>query len=157
MLETELIIWDWNGTLLNDVDISVKAMNKILTKYKLPQITTEKYKEIFTFPVKKYYEKAGFDFNKYSFKIIGMEFINIYNETFKQANLQNNAPKVLEYFKSKNIKQIVMSARENNSLQNDIKHYKIDKYFDKIVGISNNYAKGKEDLFSSFFYENKVH
>lgn len=44
------IIWDWNGTLFDDVDICVDNINWLLKKYNLPEITKEKYREIFTFP-----------------------------------------------------------------------------------------------------------
>lgn len=30
MSETETLIWDWNGTLLDDVDANVKVINKML-------------------------------------------------------------------------------------------------------------------------------
>jgi len=48
------IIWDWNGTLLDDVNIVVNVMNSLLERRSLPLIDIEKYKDIFTFPVKKY-------------------------------------------------------------------------------------------------------
>ena len=34
--ETETLIWDWNGTLLDDVDANVKVINKMLLKRDLP-------------------------------------------------------------------------------------------------------------------------
>ena len=33
------IIWDWNGTLLNDTKLAVESMNKILLKRGLPVLT----------------------------------------------------------------------------------------------------------------------
>ena len=48
------IIWDWNGTLLNDVKLCADIMNNLLKTRSLPTITLEKYREIFTFPVKDY-------------------------------------------------------------------------------------------------------
>ena len=64
MLDCKAIIWDYNGTLLNDLSIGVECINRMLTKRELPLLTTESYREVFTFPVKKYYELVGFDFNK---------------------------------------------------------------------------------------------
>ena len=47
-------------------------MNEELIQRNLPQINVEKYKEQFTFPVKKYYENLGFDFEKEDFKTVGL-------------------------------------------------------------------------------------
>jgi phosphoglycolate phosphatase len=38
-LETKKhIIWDWNGTILNDVDLSIRTINKLLTTHNLDLI-----------------------------------------------------------------------------------------------------------------------
>lgn len=154
--DIELIIWDWNGTLLNDVDFCVECMNKVLTKYNYDTITVEKYREIFTFPVKEYYSAVGFNFNVHPFEMVGMEYIYLYNEGLQKAELQPNATKVVNYFREKNIKQVVISAREHDSLQNDIKMTGIYEYFDTVQGISNNYANGKAELFEDYFSKNKI-
>ena len=64
-MKYKYVIWDWNGTLFDDVEISVYTMNKMLEKtgYK-NRIDLDLYKKIFTFPVSEYYQKAGFDFFK---------------------------------------------------------------------------------------------
>jgi len=63
----ETIIWDWNGTLLNDVDICVESINILLSERGHKPLSKSLYREIFTFPVKAYYELAGFDFTNESF------------------------------------------------------------------------------------------
>ena len=55
------IIWDWNGTLLNDAWLFVDIMNGVLSNRKLPLITVDDYRKLFCFPVKDYYKKLGFD------------------------------------------------------------------------------------------------
>lgn len=74
------IIWDWNGTLLDDLWLSIKAINIVLNRYQLPEIHEEKYLEIFTFPVIDYYERLGFDFEKQPFTVVGTEFIEEYTK-----------------------------------------------------------------------------
>ena len=56
------IIWDWNGTLLDDLDLSLESVNILLEERNLPALSVEKYKDIFCFPIVVYYVKAGFDF-----------------------------------------------------------------------------------------------
>ncbi len=50
----KVIIWDWNGTLLNDTDICVSCMNRVLKKRGLELLDVQRYREIFNFPVKIY-------------------------------------------------------------------------------------------------------
>ena len=86
------IIWDWNGTFLNDVDYCRRIINRILVENELPKLSLEKYREIFTFPVQDYYKEAGLDFSKTSFEILGKEFIDEYESKKLTCSLYDNAP-----------------------------------------------------------------
>jgi phosphoglycolate phosphatase len=48
------IIWDWNGTLLDDVDYSVGVMNILLRRRGLPALDRARYHVVFDFPVRDY-------------------------------------------------------------------------------------------------------
>ena len=74
------IIWDWNGTILNDLELCVDVGNNLFRKKNIPTISVEKYKDIFTIPVLKYYEAVGFDFSKESFEVLGKEWMQEYEE-----------------------------------------------------------------------------
>ncbi len=54
------IIWDWNGTLLNDLTLCVDLLNVSLEKRKLPEMTEEKYRKKFLFPIKTLEEQVDF-------------------------------------------------------------------------------------------------
>ena len=43
MKSYQCIIWDWNGTLADDVGASLSATNDILKKRNQPPITLEQY------------------------------------------------------------------------------------------------------------------
>lgn len=138
-----LIIWDWNGTLLNDVDACVNSMNIMLSRRKMNLITTAYYKSIFTFPVQKYYEQIGFNFEDESFEELSVEYINLYKEASQNAPLQNGSMNVLEAFKRLNHKQIILSASEQITLENQVKERDISQYFDSLLGLNNIHAKSK--------------
>ena len=139
------VIWDWNGTLLDDTTICKRIINKLLEQRNLPVLSLQKYKEIFTFPVRDYYIKAGFDFAIEDFEVPADEFIENYNEQVKKAKLHPEVTDTLNYFKSKKIKQFILSAMEQNSLINSIQHFKIHPYFQEIYGINNHYAHSKTE------------
>lgn len=140
------LIWDWNGTLFNDVQLSVDIINNLLKINKLPQITYEKYRDIFTFPVSDYYKLAGFDFNKTSFEILGKMFMEEYENRKYEMNLFNGAKEILEIVRSRGISQSVLSAYKYDTLLEVLEHYCISEYFESVSGLDNIYAGSKEHL-----------
>jgi len=137
------VIWDWNGTLINDVWLVVEIMNKMLKKRNLPKIDSKKYREIFDFPVTKYYLKLGFDFSDESFEELTVEFISEYYQRFNECKLYNGAEEVLKKISDMGISQSILSASKEDVLIEKIKHYGIDKYFCRIIGLENHYAESK--------------
>ena len=124
------IIWDWNGTLIDDSWLFVEIMNGELQERNLPLINIESYRRHFTFPVKKYYENLGFDFEKEDFKEVGYNFIKKFKMRKFDANLFPESVKILDYARNLNINQSIVSAQEHNLLNETINHYKIDCYFE---------------------------
>lgn len=153
----EHIIWDWNGTLLNDIDICIKGINQLLSKRDLATISKERYKEIFTFPIKNYYEKAGFDFsNGEAFEVPAEEFIIAYRSLMHEASLFPDVKETLDLIKTMGIRQYVLSAMEEQSLADALKLYGIDHFFDGVYGISDNYATSKIERGKELINDHKL-
>jgi len=140
------IIWDWNGTLFNDVELCADVMNLLLTQESLPNISIKKYKEIFTFPVIEYYKIAGHTFERKSFEVLGKQFMVEYETRKITCDLFPGVIELLMWLKSRNIQQHLLSAYEQNSLNNILKYFAINNYFQDIVGLDNIYAGGKAHL-----------
>jgi phosphoglycolate phosphatase len=139
------IIWDWNGTLLNDVGICIEAMNELLTAGNLPILTIDKYREVFTFPVQDYYSEIGIDFSRESFEIIGHDFMDLYFEKLPGCKLHSGVKEVLKVFRSAGIHQFILSAMEQNALEKSLFDFGIRDYFLGVYGIDNHLAAGKTD------------
>jgi phosphoglycolate phosphatase len=137
------IIWDWNGTLLNDAGMAVEIMNQMLTRRGLPLLSVDQYKSVFTFPVKDYYQKIGFDFQTEPFEVPALEFIDLYNSQVKDCSLHSDTLKVLNHFQSVGVKQYILSAMEEEVLKDCLKHYQIDDFFEHVSGLDNFYAASK--------------
>ncbi|WP_340113582.1 HAD family hydrolase [Maribellus mangrovi] len=137
------VIWDWNGTLLDDLDHCIASINVLLEKRHLPTLNTTQYKAVFSFPVKDYYEAIGFDFSREDFAIPAQEFIDLYNGNVEKCTLHHEAAAVLEHLKKKGIKQFVLSAMQEDMLERTLKHQGIYNYFDAIAGLDHHYATSK--------------
>lgn len=143
--QTATIIWDWNGTLLNDIDICLDVINSMLQERNIEPLNHLKYREIFTFPVKEYYEKAGFDFNKEPFEKPAIDFIRLFHEQLPSASLFDEVQNTLSFFKNAGYRMVILSAMEEESLLKSVSHLEIDHYFDHIAGINDHYAHSKVD------------
>lgn len=78
-MKPSLVLWDWNGTLLDDVALCVDALNRLLRIYHYPQqYSLAQYREIFGFPIEDYYIRAGFDFSKNSYKELADDYMQDY-------------------------------------------------------------------------------
>jgi phosphoglycolate phosphatase len=140
------IIWDWNGTLFNDVDLCAGTMNYLLQQESLPTITLQKYKEIFTFPVIEYYKIAGHTFKNNSFEVLGKQFMIEYEKKKQDCELYQGANEILNELFDQNITQHLLSAYEQQSLNKIVKYFGIENYFKFVIGLDNIYASGKMDL-----------
>lgn len=137
------LIWDWNGTLINDVGYAVSCMNLLLAKRNLPILTIDKYKSIFTFPVIEYYKKAGFDFDNEPWEVVGYEFMQHYWANFHKISLYSDVERVLSSFRGAGYKQLILSAMEQNKLKEHVEAHNISAFFDNVKGIDDHYADGK--------------
>jgi len=140
------IIWDWNGTLLNDRWLCVEAINKALAKRKLETITEDIYQDVFCFPVIDYYKRVGFNFENEPFEVAGDEFVHYYGNNFHKVDLHSDAMGVLNEIKSNGLFQSVLSAGKHDFLVDWIKGHNLTDYFLNVVGIDNQYATGKTEL-----------
>jgi len=150
------IFWDWNGTLLDDVWLSVEVLSEMQEKRNLPKITAEIYKEKFAFPVIDFYTDIGFDFDKEDFQIVGAEFIDTYNSKREKCALFNGAKNLLAEIKQSEIKQSILSAYEINNLKSVVSNHDINHLFENVVGLDNIYAHSKVELGVNYFSDLKI-
>ena len=111
------IIWDWNGTLLDDLSIAVSISNQLLDARNLTPISMETYLDVFTFPVRDYYEQVGFDLKKEHFEIPALQFISSYNKAVETCGLHQNVILALTHFRELGYRQFILSAMEQQLLE----------------------------------------
>ena len=141
------ILWDFNGTILNDVEVGFESANILLTKHGLNELKNiEEYREIFCFPIIDYYRKLGFDFNKNPYNELAVEWVSIYNENVHKANLYDGIIRLLKEINKSKTPQLILSATELKMLKKQLKSLGISKYFDTVLGTGDIYAYSKERI-----------
>ncbi len=147
------VIWDWNGTLLDDLDLCVDVMNDLLGRRSLPLLDRARYHRLFDFPISAYYERLGFDFSRDSFEKLSVEFISAYDARRWECQLQRGARAVLESLQNGGVTQSVLSAYRQETLQEIVGHFGLTPRFLRILGLDNIYAHSKAELGRSWVAE----
>ena len=137
------VIWDWNGTLLNDAEIVLEANNILLREHGLKEITLADYRAKFTDPVIRYYEELGFDIRGDKFKEIGQRFIDLYSERLPRVGIFKNVPRILEHLSKAGVSQSVLSAAHQPKLRRWVEEQGLGNFFQDVFGIEDIYAASK--------------
>lgn len=142
-MKFDSIIWDWNGTLLNDIDIVIDAINQLLHDRNLANLTVDRYLEVFTFPVRDYYEQIGFDLKNEPFEIPAIQFITLYNKTVENCGLHDEVIPLLSRLQDRGYRQFILSAMEQELLEKTVGDNGVNHFFEELCGLSNHYAVSK--------------
>ena len=137
------VIWDWNGTLLDDVDYAMGCMNKVLGRRQMPLLTKERYRKIFGFPVREYYQRAGFDFERESFETVSAEFIAHYYRDLATPKLHPGARELVEELDNIEIVQYILSAMEIEPLHQQLRMNGLNDRMNYVQGLNHTYATSK--------------
>ena len=141
------IIWDFNGTLFDDIGACMSSVNKMLEERGLPIISNaDEYRSVFGFPIIDYYKRVGFDFDKEPYEVLAPIWVELYNQNSESSKLQRDALNALAYFKNLEIPQILLSATELNMLKGQIEKLGIAEYFESVMGLDNIHAYSKKEL-----------
>lgn len=140
------VIWDWNGTIINDVNLSMELINQLLSARGLKTLVVEEYREIFTIPVKNYYAELGFDFSKESFEVIGKKWMDEYERRKFECGLYDGVKDALQKINQLGIGQSILSAYSQHTLDEMVEHHGLTKFFTHVVGLDNIYAASKLHL-----------
>ena len=140
------MIWDWNGTLVNDAFIFVSLVNGYLSSYNLKNISIVEYKNTFCFPVSDYYQRLGFSLSNKEFQALSADFIKNYEKVMFSASLVPGIKELLLDFSVFGYKQFLLSAQERSLLLRSVNYYGLNSFFVSVLGLKNNYADSKKAL-----------
>ncbi len=138
----DYIIWDWNGTLLDDVSAAMDSVNDMLVKRGMEKIDIIRYKECIGVPIIRFYEEI-FDLEKEDYNEILREYNVGYLKHLTECDLSEGAREMLEYFKNLGCRQVIVSSSHNGQLLENTEKYGIKDYFEEILGSEDFLAASK--------------
>ena len=149
------VLWDWNGTLLDDVQTAVDVNNEIFPRFGFPPLgEVADYHRLFRFPVREYYRDLGVTDD--IFPAVANAWSEGYMEKSAGCRLQKHALEALEAFHQAGFQQAILSASKEEYLHEQIARYPIGGYFKAALGLTHIYATSKVDLAKDFLKDHGV-
>ncbi len=132
-----LAVFDWNGTLLDDVDAWVKSCNAALSVFNQPPRSKEEWQELYTCPIIHSYEKAGIPIDTYLEKmdLANAAFFQAYqNETAAGFKLRQGALELLTNLRDKGYHLTILSNHRADLLAVELEKTGVRGFFDHVCG-----------------------
>lgn len=140
------IIWDWNGTLIDDSKACAQVLNAVLAKHGKSPTTFSQYRQTFGFPIADFYEGLGFDFARESYDQLADDYIEIYARRQLDCQLHAGATDVLQACQERGLSQSILSACHQAMLVEALDRLHIARFFTHAVGRRDYHAKSKIQL-----------
>ena len=153
-MKPELIIWDWNGTILDDALVCKTIANTMLSERGIPTLPDmDAYRAAFGFPIKAYYEKMGYRFGPEDepYERVADEFIVWYDRLYRDAVLRPGIVPFLDRLKGEGYRQVLLSATRLDQLLVQVAAFgDVGDRFEKKLGLTDHYAFSKAALARDF-------
>ena len=157
MPKYKYIIWDWNGTILDDLQVNLEVENTLLSRRGRRLIKDiDEYQEKFQFPIIKFYESLDFDLENEKFEDIAKEYVFEFDERFYELETFDDAESVIRDFKFKGIEQIILSQTEQRWLEKQVAFHDMDYLFSELLGARDIYVKGKVGIALEWITRNDI-
>ncbi len=139
------ILWDWNGTLLDDAAYCLDLTDRLLKIFRLPAMgSLEVYRERFGFPVIDYYGHLGFD--RQIFPEVAVIWMDGYMRGEAAIPLHADAADVTGRIRDRGIRQVILSASKLENLLIQLRTRPQFSHFDPPRGLGDIYAGSKKDI-----------
>ena len=135
MASNTYVLWDWNGTLLDDTQAALDTLNIMLRRRGASAIGMDFYRDNFAFPVKPFYESIGVVLENEDWDALAIEYHELYALQPKQLNAQ--ALKALEIVEAKGARQSIISALRQDLLRKATEDFGVARYMDGVYGVDN--------------------
>ena len=142
------VIWDFNGTVLSDMEAGIVATNEMLVARGLPVLSDmDSYRRAFRFPVEQYYRDLGFDFEKEDYKsVLAPLWVSLYNKYSKESPIFDGVRELTSALRAMGVQQSILSASEQKMMEQQLRERGALDWFDEIWGNDSIHAYGKKEL-----------
>jgi phosphoglycolate phosphatase-like HAD superfamily hydrolase len=130
------VVWDWNGTLFDDLHIVLEAVNAGISEFGVGPITLDDYRDHYTRPVRVFYDRLfGREIEELEWKTLDARFHDGYRELLAHARPHCDALAALEAVRSRGLPQSLLSMFPHTELVPLVDKLGLTPFFDRIDGL----------------------
>ncbi len=130
------VVWDWNGTLFDDLHIVLEAVNHGVSRLGGPVVTLDDYRDHYTRPVKVFYDRLfGREMSHAEWEELDGHFHDGYRALLDRATMRSDAVEALETLRSQGVPQSLLSMFPHHELVPLVARLGATEYFDRIDGL----------------------
>ncbi|MFJ3924984.1 HAD family hydrolase [Streptomyces sp. NPDC090022] len=129
------LVWDWNGTLLHDIDAVIAATNASFAEFGFAPLTLEEYRELYVVPVPKFYERImGRLPTDAEWTVMDDTFHRHYWAAAVDAGLTDGARQLLGDWQRQGLSQSLLSLAPHDRLVPLVRTHGIEGHFVRVDG-----------------------
>ena len=137
------ILWDWNGTLLDDTQAALDTLNIMLARRGAPEIEMGFYRDTFAFPVKPFYTSIGMALENEDWDRLAEEYHDLYAAQPKRLNVRSL--EALSLVRRAGARQSIISALRQDLLDAATRRYAVAGFMEHVYGVDNLDGSSKLD------------
>lgn len=131
------LVWDWNGTLLDDLPIVIEAVNRSIAMFGLGSITADDYRDHYTRPVRHFYDRLfGRVIEDEEWLRLNASFHDVYFDLATDADLAPGARQAMELLEAAGWGQSLLSMSPQDWLEGIVERLGLTGRFEIVDGLS---------------------
>lgn len=140
------VFWDWNGTIVDDLNYNYNIVNTLLLDRDLPPIRLEEYREKFCFPIRDFYRDIGFKCDDAEYALIAKKYEELYESQMSELRVFEDLLELMLFLHEIDVKQYIFSSANQITLNKQLAFYpELVSLIDGIICQNNNLGIGKLD------------
>lgn len=130
------VVWDWNGTLLDDLHLVIEAVNGGIAGFGLASITRDDYRNHYTRPVRVFYDRLfGRPVADEEWRQLNDSYHDRYRDLLSGVTLREDALEALRCAKNHGMTQSLLSMYAHQELVPLVDRFSIGFYFQRVDGL----------------------
>lgn len=133
MSKIELVVWDWNGTILADTQACMDAGNHVITTFGGTPVPRRQYAATFDFPSIEFYCRQGCDRKALERPGAADVFHDFYEERARHCRTRRGARETLDWLRQHSIDSVILSNHIQEAILVQLKRLGLTDYFDEVL------------------------
>ena len=137
------VVWDWNGTLLNDSNACWRVCNGIFKEFNRPEIDLHLYRHSITIPARVFWNAHGLGASDEEYLLISERFHQLYHIELEECRLHDGIADLVSDLSNGGVTQSILSAHQEALLHYATKQFNLFSKMTDVVGVPDHTAGGK--------------